>query len=225
MVAVSALYPSATKPLVGPVVRLVPFVEADADELAPLLVDQTLHESGYVMYEPPTTCDEAHEVIWSRLVPPPGSDPTERVAYAVRLAAASDLGEADTLVGSRRWAFLDPVNEGLHIGWTLYGRRWWGTAVNPAAKLILMTEAFEQLGYGRVQIVTDLLNVRSQAAITKLGATREGVLRRHMVRGDGTFRDTVVFSILAAEWPDVKAGLQRRLHAVALGEASPTVTS
>jgi len=99
----------------------------------------------------------------------------------------------------------------VHLGATLYGRRWWGTAVNPESKLLLLTHCFDDCGFGRVKIQTDARNVHSQAAIAKLGAQREGVLRRHMRREDGTFRDTVVYSILADEWPDVRAGLRARL--------------
>ena len=92
-----------------------------------------------------------------------------------------------------------------------YGSRWWGTPVNAEAKLLLLGHCFEDCGYGRVKIQTDRLNTRSQAAITKLGAQREGVLRRDKKREDGTFRDTVVFSVLAEEWPGVQAGLMNRL--------------
>ena len=78
----------------------------------------------------------------------------------------------------------------------------------------MLRAAFEGYGYQRVQLQTDLQNVRSQAAITKLGGVREGVLRRHTARADGTFRDTVVYSILADEWPGVKHRLEERLGRV-----------
>jgi RimJ/RimL family protein N-acetyltransferase len=83
--------------------------------------------------------------------------------------------------------------------------------VNPACKLLLLAHAFDDCGFGRVKIQTDLDNTRSQAAIARLGATREGVLRRHMRRADGTFRDTVVFSLLKDEWPGVRTRLLARL--------------
>ncbi|HEY6793047.1 MAG TPA: GNAT family protein, partial [Kineosporiaceae bacterium] len=92
---------------------------------------------------------------------------------------------------------------------------WWGTAVNPEAKLLILRHAFVDCGFGRVKIQTDLLNDRSQAAIARLGATREGVLRRHLRRADGTFRDTVVFSILREEWPTVEEGLVARIRSLA----------
>ena len=85
--------------------------------------------------------------------------------------------------------------------------------MNPAAKRLLLAHAFEDCGFERVKIQTDCINTRSQAAIAKLGATREGVLRHEMIRADGTWRDTVVFSILADEWPDVRARLDARIAA------------
>ena len=102
--------------------------------------------------------------------------------------------------------------DGAGRGRAAHGRRWWGTQVNAEAKLLLLTHCFEECGYGRVKIQTDALNTRSQAAIARLGARREGVLRRDMKRADGTFRDTVVFSILTGERTEVKAGLQARLR-------------
>lgn len=106
---------------------------------------------------------------------------------------------------------IDVVNERLEIGSTWYGRAHWRSAVNTETKLLLITHAFEELGMGRVQLKTDHLNVRSQEAIARLGARREGVLRRHRRRPDGTWRDTVYFSLLADEWPEARARLEARL--------------
>ena len=80
-------------------------------------------------------------------------------------------------------------------------------------KYLLLRHSFEDLGYGRVKIQTDALNARSIAAIERLGATREGVLRRHTRREDGSFRDTVVFSVIADDWPDVRDQLLARIEA------------
>ena len=135
----------------------------------------------------------------------------ERQAYVARLAADSPLGAAGTVVGTSSLGEWDLSNERVHLGWTAYGPPWWGTVVNPACKLALLGHAFDDCGFGRVKIQTDLVNSRSQAAIAKLGATREGVLRRHMRRADGTWRDTVVFSVLRSEWPDVRQLLLTRL--------------
>jgi RimJ/RimL family protein N-acetyltransferase len=86
-----------------------------------------------------------------------------------------------------------------------------GTAVNPEAKLLLLRHAFEVIGVQRVAFVTDVLNRRSAAAIAKLGAVREGILRCHMISQGGRSRDSVLFSIIASEWPSVRAGLDTRL--------------
>jgi N-acetyltransferase len=146
-----------------------------------------------------------------------------RQAWVVRLAADSGLGAAGTVVGTSSLGEWDLPNERLHLGWTAYGPAWWGTVVNPACKLLLLGYAFETCGFGRVKIQTDLLNERSQAAIAKLGATREGVLRRHLRRADGTWRDSAVFSVLIDEWPAVRAGLQERLDAAAAAPAGGTI--
>ncbi|MET7615344.1 GNAT family protein [Streptomyces sp. NPDC005408] len=115
-------------------------------------------------------------------------------------------------VGWTTYMDVDTGNERLEIGWTWYGRAAWRTAVNTETKLLLLTHAFEELGMGRVQLKTDHMNERSQAAIARLGAQREGVLRRHKQRPDGTWRDSVYFSIVTDEWPGVKARLSDRLR-------------
>ncbi|MFI5761164.1 GNAT family N-acetyltransferase [Streptomyces sp. NPDC051563] len=116
-------------------------------------------------------------------------------------------------VGWTTYLDISPEHERLEIGWTWYGRAYWRSAVNTESKLLLLTHAFEDLGMGRVQLKTDHLNTRSQAAIARLGAQREGVLRRHRRRPDGTWRDSVYFSLLADEWPQAKARLAARLAA------------
>lgn len=99
----------------------------------------------------------------------------------------------------------------VEIGHTFYGRRWWGTHVNPAAKLLLLTQAFDGWGMTRVAFRADVRNARSLAAIRRLGARPEGVLRGHRVAFDGTRSDTAYFSILRDEWPAARAGLEGRL--------------
>lgn len=100
------------------------------------------------------------------------------------------------------------ANKRLEIGYTWLSKSVWRTAVNTEAKFLLLRHAFETLGCGRVQLKTDGRNVRSQTAIARLGAVREGVLRSHMIMPDGFVRDSVMFSIVAAEWPAVKARLE-----------------
>jgi N-acetyltransferase len=115
------------------------------------------------------------------------------------------------LVGSTRYLAIEPAHRRLEIGHTWYSPSVWATQVNPACKLALLRYAFESLGFNRVELKTDNRNLRSQAAIAKLGATREGVFRAHMVRRDGSLRDSVYFSIVRDEWPSVRDRLTRRL--------------
>lgn len=201
-------------PLVGRHVRLDVLGDGDLDELFPLLSDPEVYANGYVMHRRPTSVADAREVARTRFLAQQGQYDGRgngRLAYAVRLAATGPLGDAGALVGTSSLWEADLANEKIHLGSTLYGSRWWGTVVNPEAKLLLLGHCFDDCGYGRVKIQTDALNTRSQAAIAKLGATREGVLRRDVKREDGTFRDTVVFSILREEWPGVRARLETRI--------------
>ena len=121
------------------------------------------------------------------------------------------LKETGKAVGSTTYMDIRAAHRGLEIGMTWYGKDYHGTLVNPEAKLLLLEHAFERLGCVRVQLKTDGRNLQSQRAIEKLGAKKEGVLRRHMIMFDGFVRDTVMYSILPEEWPDVKAGLLNRL--------------
>jgi N-acetyltransferase len=114
-------------------------------------------------------------------------------------------------IGSTRFGDIAPEHERVEIGWTWITPAFQRTAVNTEAKLLQLTYAFETLGAGRVALKTDGRNERSQAAIARLGAVREGTLRRHMRLADGYVRDTVYYSILADEWPEVKSRLIRGL--------------
>ena len=197
------------QPLVGRHVQLTLLAEHELVSLSPLLADPRVYANGYVMHRRPVDLEDGIALARERFLHGQG---TSRWSYAVHLAPGSDLGEAGMLVGTSSLLDADPANERIHLGSTLYGVPWWGTKVNPECKLLLLGHCFEGLGYGRVKIQTDRLNSRSQAAISKLGAQREGVLRRHTRREDGSFRDTVVFSVLRDEWPQVRAGLAARLQ-------------
>jgi N-acetyltransferase len=217
------LVPPGT-PLTGRWLRLDLFREDDLDELYPVLADPEVYRHGYVMHHRADSVADARELgrrIFLRGQGQADGRGGGRTVYAIRLAQTGELGPAGTLVGTSSLLEADVHNESIHIGATLYGSRWWGGPVNPEAKLLLLGHCFDDLGYGRVKIQTDRLNTRSQAAIAKLGAQREGVLRRHTKREDGTFRDLVVFSVLADEWPGVKAGLIGRLDAAALSLEGP----
>ena len=129
----------------------------------------------------------------------------DSVAFAiVRL----DMGAA---VGRTTFMDIRPAHRGLEIGRTWIGAAHQGTQVNPESKFLMLRHAFEELGAIRVQLKTDARNLQSQRAIAKLGAVREGVLRKHMVLPGAVVRDTVMFSITDDDWPVVKQGLVARL--------------
>jgi N-acetyltransferase len=132
-----------------------------------------------------------------------------QIPFAVRLLAG------ERLIGST--SYLDPSerHKRIEIGSTWYSPVDWESAVNPECKLLLLRHAFEVFGVNRVSLITDLRNERSQRAIAKLGATREGILRNHMISQGGRIRDSIVFSITAAEWPGVAERLQTRLASLA----------
>lgn len=117
----------------------------------------------------------------------------------------------DAVVGQSCYLNIRQRDAGVEIGSTWYVRAAHGGVVNPSAKLLLMNHAFTS-GAERVELKTDALNAQSRAAILKLGATFEGIHRRHMRRADGSLRDTAWYSVLREEWPNVKAGLEARLE-------------
>lgn len=116
------------------------------------------------------------------------------------------------LVGSTRYLDVQEDDWTVEIGWTWYAPDTWGSIVNPEAKYLLMRHAFEDWGAIRVALKTDVRNLHSQAAIKKLGAKYEGLLRNQRIRPDGSYRDTVVFSITEREWPAVKSRLEKRIE-------------
>jgi RimJ/RimL family protein N-acetyltransferase len=115
------------------------------------------------------------------------------------------------IVGSTRYTDIDESNRKLEIGYTWLARRAQRTAINTEAKYLLLQHAFEFLKCVRVELVTDVLNERSQAAILRIGAQQEGILRNHMILPNGRVRDSVCFSIIESEWPGVKERLRARL--------------
>lgn len=134
--------------------------------------------------------------------------PQAGCTYIVRASGGPQHGRA---VGTTSVGRIDLACESAEIGWTAYAPAVWGSIVNPATKLVLLDHLFG-VGFGRIAFSADNLNKRSQAAIAKLGASREGVLRRHRPRADGTWRDTVRFSIIESEWPLVRAKLLARVE-------------
>ncbi len=117
----------------------------------------------------------------------------------------------DRIIGSTRFMNIDAKNRRLEIGCTWIGPEWQRTGLNREAKYLMLSYAFDSLGYDRVEFKTDMSNVQSRTAIEKLGAQQEGILRRHVVTRSGRVRDTVYFSILRDEWPEISSRLAERL--------------
>ena len=119
------------------------------------------------------------------------------------------------VVGSTRFGNYDPANRRIEIGWTWLARPWQRTAVNTEAKYLMLTHAFEKLHCVRVELKTDVLNSPSRKAMLRIGATEEGVLRKHTLMWTGRYRDSIYYSILDEEWPQVKEQLEKMLARVA----------
>jgi RimJ/RimL family protein N-acetyltransferase len=183
----------------GEVVRLEPLAAAHHAELLEVALDPRIWEHGLSRIEN-------------------GEDLREYMEQALReakqgrslpfLIRERSSGRA---VGSTRYGTIEPAHRKLEIGWTWIAPAWQRTAINTECKYLLLSHAFEELGADRVELKTDARNAASRAAILRIGATQEGILRHHMLAAGGRVRDTVYFSILAEEWPDVKAGLERKL--------------
>lgn len=186
--------------LIGGGVRLEPLRASHADALFAVSDAETFR---YHLNAPAEWTLGSFREFIGRLVAMPGR------ATLVML----DTGEtaAGRAIGSSAFMEIRPEHRGVEIGATWISGAHRGTRINPAVKLLMLGHAFDTLGAIRVQLKCDARNVHSQRAIAKLGATREGTLRRHMIAPDGHVRDTVYFSITDGEWPAVRAGLEARL--------------
>jgi N-acetyltransferase len=194
--------PSADVVLTGTFVELRPVdVDRDIDELFAALDDDDVWRH---LAERPA--DPAAFAATLR-----GRFADGQLPWVVRLRGPYRGLAAGTVVGTTSYLDVLPAAARLEIGWTAYVPPVWGSAVNPDAKLALLAYAFDELGAGRVQLKTDVRNQRSQRAIAGIGAQFEGLLRRYQRRTDGTIRDTVLFSILSEEWPDVRRRLRERV--------------
>jgi RimJ/RimL family protein N-acetyltransferase len=186
--------------LPGRVVRLEPLSEAHVPDLT--LAGQDEHIWRYMLYGVIRTEEQMRD--WVR-------DILARQAQGTDLPFAVVHLESGRAIGSTRYLNIDPDNRGLEIGGTWYAVEHQRTAVNTECKYLLLKHAFEALGCIRVQLKTDSRNVRSQKAIERIGAVREGILRNHMILPDGYFRHSVFYSIIDSEWAAVRARLERML--------------
>lgn len=190
--------------LTGRSVRLEPLAEAHTIDLTTAGADEAIWR-----YMPYGNVDsEAKMRVWV-------SDLRGRMARGTDLPFAVIALETGKAIGSTRYMDIQLQNCGLEIGGTWYGAAYQRTVVNTECKYLLLRHAFETLGCIRVQLKTDLRNERSQRAIERLGAMREGVLRDHVLMPDGYRRSSVYYSLLENEWPGVKAKLKALLALMA----------
>jgi RimJ/RimL family protein N-acetyltransferase len=180
-------------------VRLEPLAPAHASDLAVAAADGKLWELWYTAVPSP---DRVGAYVADALS---GQEAGHMVAWAVRELSTN------TIIGSTRYHDIVPAIDRVEIGYTWYAAKWQKSHVNTACKLLLFAYAFDTVGCAVVGLRTDNFNFNSQRAIAALGAHKDGVIRHHQARKDGTVRDSVMFSILRGEWPDVKRHLSSRL--------------
>jgi RimJ/RimL family protein N-acetyltransferase len=192
--------------LIGNHVRLEPMTEVHIPGLAEIGAGQQFWD--FMLYGQISTEADMRNWVWDILSrAEKGSD----LPFVVIHLASGRVA------GATRYLNIMPKDRGLEIGGTWYGLDFQRTVVNTECKYLLLKHAFETLDCIRVQLKTDLRNERSQKAIERIGAVKEGVLRNHMILPDGRIRHSVFYSILDAEWPGVKAKLERMMDHRASG--------
>ena len=187
--------------LTGKHVRLEPLAERHTPDLAEIGAGQTFWD--FMLYGNINTVDDMRN--WVRGILSRAEKGTDLPFVVVHLASGR-------VAGATRYLNIMPQDRGLEIGGTWYGLEFQRTPVNTECKYLLLRHAFETLGCIRVQLKTDLRNERSQKAIERIGAVKEGVLRNHMILPDGRYRHSVFYSILDTEWPDVKKRLEEMMN-------------
>jgi RimJ/RimL family protein N-acetyltransferase len=184
--------------LAGRTVRLEPLTEAHVPDLAVAGHDERIWR--FTPYGNIETEEQMRAWVLDLL---------ERQRLGTDLPFAVILLENERAIGATRYLEIRPQDRAVEIGGTWYGAPYQRTAVNTECKFLLLRHAFETLGCVRVQLKTDLRNVRSQRAIERIGAVNEGLLRNHMILPDGTLRHSVYYSIIDSEWPGVKSMLEQ----------------
>ena len=190
------------KPVVlkGKYVRLEPMTDLHIPGLAEIGVGHDFWD--FMVYGKMETVDDMRG--WVKEILARAEKGTDLPFVAIHLASGR-------VAGATRYLNVMPNDRGLEVGGTWYGLDFQRTAVNTECKYLLLTHAFETLGCIRVQIKTDSLNLRSQKAIERIGAVKEGMLRNHMVLPNGRVRHSVYYSIIDSEWPAVKKRLEEML--------------
>jgi N-acetyltransferase len=187
--------------LTGKYVRLEPMTEDHTEALADIGVGQAFWD--FMLYGDMNVLEDMRN--WVLEILSRAEKGTDVPFVAIHL-------DSGRVAGATRYMNIMPKDRGLEIGGTWYGLDFQRTAVNTECKYLLLRHAFETLGCIRVQLKTDLRNERSQKAIERIGAVKEGILRNHMILPDGRYRHSVFYSILNTEWPDVKPRLEEMME-------------
>ncbi len=185
--------------LVGRLVRLEPLAASHESDLAVLAGDGE---------------DLQYMASWRGNIVSWLAQEHERAARGEQLPFAIVERSTNRVIGCTRFMDIQLVHRSVEIGGSWLGRPWLGKGLNREAKYLMLRHLFQVVGCQRVWFKTDSLNTRSQRAIEALGAVREGVLRKHMIMPDGRTRDTVIYSVIDDEWPDVRRALEARLYGV-----------
>jgi RimJ/RimL family protein N-acetyltransferase len=181
-------------------IRLEPMTPAHRDAIAAAASDGELWKLWYTSVPEP---DQVGAYIADALA---GQSAGTRLPWVVRELTGG------AIIGCTSFHDIIAASDRVEIGWTWYGASWQRSRVNTVCKLLLFTHAFDTLGCKVVGLRTDNFNFQSQRAIEALGAKKDGVIRHHMTRRDGTARDTVIYSVLVEEWRDVRRNLEARLQ-------------
>ncbi len=185
--------------LEGSHVRLEPLALEHVDALAEVALDPALWEWTIASV---TTREEMAAYVRTAL---------EWQAEGHALPFATIEKETGRVVGTTRFGNYEPSHKRIEIGWTTVAKPWQRSSINTEAKLLMLSHGFDALGLNRIELKTDALNHQSRAAILRLGAREEGVLRQHAITSTGRVRDSIYYSILAEEWPVVRSKLRARL--------------
>jgi N-acetyltransferase len=193
--------PPSHPPLVGRRITLRPLQASDASALVAAAADGELWNLPFTVVPSSQTIDAYLRI------------PLEGQAAGHVMAYVTVLHETGRIIGSTRFWKIDRINRKLEIGSTWISASWQKSFVNTEAKYLMLCHAFEEMACVRVQFTTDEINAKSRAAILRLGATQEGIVRHERIMPNGRKRNSVRFSIIDDEWPAVKHQLETRLHA------------
>ena len=205
------------EPLIGPRVQLRPMLASDGEELVQAAADGDLWNLPYTTVPSAETVDSYIRVALE------GRADGTAIPFVIQILEPKRI-----VIGSTRFWNINWQHRNLEIGWTWLSKSWQRTFVNTEAKFLMLSFAFERLNCVRVQFTTDEINKTSCAAILRLGAQQEGILRHDFIMPDGRKRDSVLFSIIDEEWPEVRRGLEEKLmitdeSGVTAEETAPTI--